>query len=96
MQLDFVDGLDGATTRTPGECLLVCVPKMVESNASQQDTVFGHDSFQLDGYFAYGDQWEAFKATLVDSGSSVIVKRYTGRETADQKACVPIALIWLL
>jgi hypothetical protein len=58
--------------------------------------VYTHNTFELDEYFAYGDQWEAFKATLVDSGSSVIVKRYTSHETSKQKACVPHGLIRFL
>jgi hypothetical protein len=54
----------------------------------QQDRVYTFDSITLGASFATGDEWVAFTATELDSGSAILVKRYVSNDQSIRKACL--------
>ncbi|KIM89775.1 hypothetical protein PILCRDRAFT_195871 [Piloderma croceum F 1598] len=50
-----------------------------------QDRVYTFDSITLGASFATGDEWVAFTATELDSGSAILVKRYVSNDQSIRK-----------
>lgn len=56
-----------------------------QSEATQQDQVYLHDSISLEEPYDTGNEWVAFKAILCVSGTNIIVKRYTSHDQCKRK-----------